>query len=139
MSFALLKAAFFVTDTTRTNFEMYFFTKKLWSRIVHSQLSDPSLKKYAHLYNLEKITMSDAVSYCSRYESTGVHMGRLLPKVSTTGAKLSAKINECRIITGCRVLNPHTKRTCNVNFKVDMCIPTVVHVYQSSEKHNANG
>ena len=113
VALALLKAAFYVTDTSRTNFELFFFMKKTWSRIVAAQLSDSSHRNYARLYNLEKISMSDAVSYCSRFESSGVHMGRLLPKIAAT----STQISECRIITGCRVLNPHSKRSYNVNYK----------------------
>lgn len=103
--FILVKAHFYVTDTSKTNSELFFYTKRDWKHIVEQQLSK---KHYKSMYNLEKIKESDVVAYCSRFESNGVYLGRLLPKNVN---------NECRIISGVKVYNPCTKKTSNNNYK----------------------
>ncbi len=103
--FMLIRAYFYVTDTAKTNFELFFYLKSDWKLIVREQLSE---RNYRTVYNLEKIKETDLMGYCSRFESSGAHMGRLLPKNVN---------NECRVISGCRCYNPCTKKTFNVNFR----------------------
>ena len=107
-SFILIRSSFFVTDTSRTNSELFFYLKSDWKTIFKLQLNDPITKNYKTLYNLEKIRENDAIGYCDRFESNGIHLGRLLPKNID---------NECRIISGCRVLNPSSKKVFNVNYR----------------------
>lgn len=96
--FMIIKANFYITDTSKTNFELFYYLKSDWRQIVKEQLSE---KNYNLVYNLEKINSADLISYCSRFESNGMHLGRLLPKNVN---------NECRVISGCRVYNPCTKK-----------------------------
>ena len=103
--FMLIRAYFYVTDTAKTNFELFFYLKTDWKIIVHEQLSE---RNYRTVYNLEKIKETDLMSYCSRFESNGMHMGRLFPKNVN---------NECRIISGCRGFNPYNNKPFNVNFR----------------------
>ena len=105
VAFQIIKSRFYVTDTSKTNSAIFYYLKDDWKKIFKSQLSD---KNYNKMYNLEKITESDAKSYCSRYESSGIHLGRLLPKNFN---------NECRVISGCKVVNPCTNKTFSINFK----------------------
>ena len=104
----ILKAHFYITDTSKTNSELFYYLKKTWKSIVFSQLSDPISKNYRKLYNLEKIKETDAITYCSSYQSNGICLGRLLPKNVN---------NECRIISGCRLYNPCTKKSYSMNYK----------------------
>lgn len=106
--FELIKASFYATDTSKTNSEIFFYLKSDWSNILNNQLNDQTTKNYKHLYHLEKIREINAIEYCSKFESNGVSLGRLLPK--------NIK-NECRIISGCKMLNPYTKKVFNSNFK----------------------
>ncbi|RNA36384.1 telomerase reverse transcriptase [Brachionus plicatilis] len=106
--FVLVKAYFYATDTTKTNSEIFYYTKSDWKNIVKSQLSDPVNKIYRKMYNLEKIKHSDLIGYCNRFETFGAYMGRLYPKNVN---------NECRIISGCRAYNPCTNRSSNINYK----------------------
>ncbi len=108
VGFMILKAHFYITDTSKTNSDLFFYMKKTWKAIVFAQLTDPSTKNYKKLYNLEKIKEADAVNYCSTYQSNGVCLGRLLPKNVN---------NECRVISGCRLYNPCTKKTYSMNYK----------------------
>ena len=102
----IIRALFFVTDTSKTNSNLFYYLKSDWRNIVKTHLSDP--KKYKKEYNLEKIRDADVFGYCSRYESLGLYLGRLLPK--NVGS-------ECRIISGCRIYNPCYKRFTRSNFK----------------------
>lgn len=106
--FMLLKSNFYVTDTSKTNSEIFFYLKTDWRNILKNQLSDPANKNYRKVYNLEKIKEVDVIGYCSRFESFGAHLGRLLPKNVN---------NECRIISGCRAYNPCTNKSINVNYR----------------------
>lgn len=87
-AFQIIKSRFYVTDTSKTNSELFYYLKSDWRCIFKSQLSD---KNYREKYNLEKIKEADAKAYCSKFESNGIHLGRLLPKNVD---------NECRIISG---------------------------------------
>ena len=104
-AFQIIKSRFYVTDTSKTNSALFFYLKNDWKKIFKSQLSS---ENYSSMYNLEKITESDVRAYCSRYECSGIHMGRLLPKNFN---------NECRVISGCKVTNPCTNKTFSINFK----------------------
>ncbi|CAF0825356.1 unnamed protein product [Brachionus calyciflorus] len=106
--FMIVKAYFYVTDTSKTNSEIFYYLKVDWKKIVKSQLSDPVSKNYRKMYNLEKIKQSELIGYCNRFENFGAHMGRLYPKNVN---------NECRIISGCRAYNPCTNRSLNINNK----------------------
>jgi len=105
VAFQIIKSRFYVTDTSKTNSAIFYYIKDDWKKIFKSQLSETN---YNRMYNLEKITEADAKAYCSRYESSGIHLGRLLPKNFN---------NECRVISGCKVLNPCTNKTFSINFK----------------------
>jgi hypothetical protein len=115
--FMLIRAYFYVTDTSKTNFDLFFYLKTDWKQIVNEQLSE---KNYRKVYNLEKIKESDVIGYCSRYESNGMYMGRLLPKNVN---------NECRIISGCRAYNPCNKKTFNINYRfitLNICLKWLI-------------
>jgi hypothetical protein len=103
-----LRAVFFATETSKTNSEIFFFLKSDWKNILKSQLNDQATKNYKYLYHLEKIKEINAVEYCSKQESTGISMGRLLPKNVN---------NECRVISGSRAFNPYRKQMVQANFK----------------------
>ena len=105
VAFQIIKSRFYVTDTSKTNSAIFYYLKDDWKKIFKSQLND---KNYNKIYNLEKITESHVKSYCSKYESSGIHLGRLLPKNFN---------NECRVISGCKVIDPCTNKTFSINFK----------------------
>lgn len=118
--FMLIKAFFYATDTTKTNSEIFYYTKSDWKEIVKSQLSDPVNKTYRKTYNLEKIKHSDLIGYCNRFEAFGAYMGRLYPKNVN---------NECRIISGCRAYNPCTNKSNNINNKfvaLNTCLKWII-------------
>jgi hypothetical protein len=106
-AFNVLRASFYITDTGNTNYEIIYFLKSDWKTIVNKHLEDENT--YKKKFNLEKIKRTDAISYCSRFESSGVHLARLLPKNAA---------NDCRIISGSHVLNPCTGRVFNANFRM---------------------
>lgn len=89
--FILVKSHFYATDTSKTNSEIFYYTKSDWRRIVEDQLSKSA---YKTVYNLDKIQVDNLNWHCSQYHSYGMHLGRLLPK--------NVK-NECRVISGCKV------------------------------------
>ena len=118
--FMLVRAYFYATDTTKTNSEIFYYSKMEWKNIVKSQLSDPVNKIYRKMYNLEKIKNSELIGYCSRFEAFGAYMGRLYPKNIN---------NECRIISGCRAYNPCTNRSNNINYKfipLNSCLKWII-------------
>lgn len=84
--FVLIKSRFYVTDTTSTNSEMFFYLKDDWSRIVRRQLKDPAAEPFRKEYNLSRIAYWKAVSYCANDQSHGVFLGKL---------NLSTNITRC--------------------------------------------
>lgn len=103
--FMIIRSNFYVTDTSQTNSELFFYKKSDWKRIVNDQFAR---NNYKFVYNLEKIKESNVVSYCSRSESYGFHLGRVFPKNF---------MNECRIISGCKIFNPCTNKMYQSNWK----------------------
>jgi hypothetical protein len=74
-AFILIKSCFFVTDTSKTNSEIFYYLKVDWLKILKIQLNDPITKNYKTLYNLAKIKENEAINYCNYNETIGVHLG----------------------------------------------------------------
>lgn len=107
VAFIVLKSQFFITDTNRTNSQIFFYMKKNWKQIMQTQLNDPVTKPFRNIYHLQKVTESNAYLYTSRWESQGFTLGRLFPKSVDSG---------CRLISGCRIFNPYTQRAFTGNY-----------------------
>jgi hypothetical protein len=77
--FIQIRSAFYVTETATTNNKTFFYLKDDW-RTIANECFLKYREKHWDLYNLEKTTLANAIALCKKRMSSGVHMGRLLPK-----------------------------------------------------------
>ena len=109
----LIRSCFYVTETCATNLKIYFYLKDTWKKIVNEKFNNSLKEPYKNMYNLEKITENHALTLSNSRETSGIHMGRLLPK----SLEKENCTSDFRIISGSKAFNISTKRSYRVNYQ----------------------
>lgn len=107
----LIRSCFYVTETCATNTKIFFYLKETWKNIIDEKFNNSIAQQYKQSYNLERITEVTAIKLANDRQTSGIYMGRLLPK------SLDKEQSEFRIISGSKALNLNTKKQFKINYQ----------------------